>query len=160
MRYLFITGVAMITHASKRGSAAKAAMSEVLRTRSPALRAAISKRFKPEGIDMVKEIAADKFEEDVLKSKKPVLVDFWAPWCGPCKMLAPEFEKASKEVKDVEFVKVNVDENQEAAQQFGVMGIPTMILVKDGEEVDRRSGAIQADEIQEFVEDALKKDEE
>lgn len=86
------------------------------------------------------EVSESNFEKEVLKSDKPVVVDFWAPWCGPCKMIAPVFEKMSHEMKNVKFVKLNVDENTQLAQQNGVMGIPCLIVYKNGEEVDRVVG--------------------
>ena len=87
----------------------------------------------------MESVNKDKFEEAVLKSEKPVLVDFWAEWCGPCKMLAPELEKASKALEGkVKFVKLNVEEGQEIAQNYGVMGIPCLILFNKGEPADER----------------------
>jgi len=86
------------------------------------------------------EINEETFEQEVLKSEKPVIADFWAPWCGPCKMLAPVFEKISQEMPEFKFVKINVDENQSLASQNGVMGIPCMIIYNKGEEVERIVG--------------------
>ena len=87
------------------------------------------------------EITDKDFEDKVLKSKTPVLVDFWAPWCGPCKMAGPVLEELSKEYQGkVEFMKVNVDENQESSKKYGVMSIPTTILFKGEKEVGRQVG--------------------
>ena len=84
-----------------------------------------------------------EFEDKVLKSDGPVLVDFWAPWCGPCKMLGPVFEEAEKEVNGkAVLAKVNVDEQQDLAVRFGVTSIPTLILFKNGKEVKRSLGFI------------------
>ena len=75
----------------------------------------------------------DSFEAEVIKSDKPVIVDFWAEWCGPCKALAPILDEISNEVANAKVVKVNVDESGELAQQYGIRGIPTLIFFKDGE---------------------------
>lgn len=75
----------------------------------------------------------ENFESEVIKSDKPVIVDFWAEWCGPCKALAPVLDEVATEVGNAKVVKVNVDENGELAQQFGIKGIPTLIFFKDGE---------------------------
>jgi thioredoxin 1 len=79
------------------------------------------------------EIKEAKFDETVIKSKMPVLVDFWAPWCGPCRMVAPVVEELSSEYDGkVSFVKLNVDDSPQVASQYGIMSIPTLILFKDG----------------------------
>ncbi|MBS8121988.1 thioredoxin [Candidatus Vampirococcus lugosii] len=84
------------------------------------------------GINLI-EVTDSDFEEKVLKSEVPVIVDFWAPWCGPCKQFAPAFENLSLEYAgQVIFAKVNVDENQKYAGEFGIMSIPTIIVFKDG----------------------------
>lgn len=111
--------------------------------------------FSKEGEAMVKEITDAEFEEEVIKSDKPVIVDFWAPWCGPCKMIAPVFEKLSKELTDVKFVKVNVDDNQNSAQEFGVMSIPTLVMVKNGEEAGRVVGALSETQLKDRIKTAL-----
>src|SRR5574344_975640 len=85
---------------------------------------------------MLKHINNKDFEQEVLKNSKPVLVDFYADWCGPCKMVAPVLEKIGREHTNFEIVKVNVDENQDLAIKYGVMSIPTMIVFKKGEAVD------------------------
>lgn len=83
----------------------------------------------------------DNFEAEVIKSEKPVLVDFWAQWCGPCKMIAPILDEISSERQDVKIVKIDVDENQELAQKYGIRSIPTMYLFKDGNVEATKMGA-------------------
>ncbi len=85
---------------------------------------------------MAQNISQNDFQKEVLDVKGKVLVDFWAPWCGPCQMLGPVIEEISHEVKDVKVVKVNVDEAQELSGKYGVSGIPTVILFKDGQIVE------------------------
>lgn len=83
--------------------------------------------------EMIKHISEENFEQDVLKAEGFVLVDFWAPWCGPCKMLGPVLEELAEELKDrVQIVKLNVDENRNLAVKYEVMGIPTMIIFNNG----------------------------
>jgi len=89
---------------------------------------------------MLKHVNNKEFEQEVLKNSKPVLVDFYADWCGPCKMVAPVLEKIGREHTEFEIVKVNVDENQDLAIKYGVMSIPTMIVFKDGEAIDGMVG--------------------
>lgn len=85
-------------------------------------------------------ITDQNFEEQVLKNEKPVLLDFWAPWCGPCRAAEPILEQISEKYPNLVVGKMNVDENQQNPAQYGVMGIPTVILFKDGKEVDRKVG--------------------
>lgn len=85
-------------------------------------------------------ITKNNFQEEVMNSEKPVLVDFWASWCGPCRMVVPVVEQIAAENSDIKVVKVNVDEEQELAAQFGVMTIPTLMVVKNGEVVNRSVG--------------------
>ena len=93
-------------------------------------------------------ITKDNFEKEVLQSDVPVIVDFWATWCGPCKMVAPILEDIAKEkAGELKVGKVNVDEQMELAQQFGIMNIPTMILFKNGEKVNQIVGAVPKENI-------------
>ena len=93
------------------------------------------------------EITKENYETEVLQSDKPVLLDFWAGWCGPCQMLSPVVEEIAGEKKDVKVGKINVDEQQELAMQFRVMSIPTLIVMKEGKEAERSVGVISKDEI-------------
>lgn len=95
----------------------------------------------------------NNFEAEVLKSDKPVFVDFWASWCGPCKMQSPIFDAVAEENADVVFGKVNVDDEQELAMAFGVSTIPTLILFKDGEQVTRVVGVHSEDDLQEIIDE-------
>jgi thioredoxin 1 len=86
-------------------------------------------------------LTSENFEEEVLNSEKVVLVDFWAAWCGPCRMVGPVVEEISEENPDLKVCKVDVDKAQDLAAKFGVMSIPTLIAFKDGKEVNRTMGA-------------------
>ena len=102
------------------------------------------------------EIEEAKFDEMVLKSKTPVLVDFWAPWCGPCRMVAPIVEQLAGEYAGkISFVKVNVDNNQKVAGQYGVMSIPTLILFKGGKPVTNIVGFKPKAELKNSLDKAL-----
>lgn len=83
----------------------------------------------------------NNFNQEVLNSDKPVLIDFWALWCGPCRMVVPLVEEIAKERSDIKVVKINVDEEQELAMQFGVMSIPTLVVMKNGKIVNQVTGA-------------------
>ena len=83
----------------------------------------------------------NNFNQEVLNSDKPVLMDFGAPWCGPCRMVVPLVEEIAKERSDIKVVKINVDEEQELAMQFGVMSIPTLVVMKNGKIVNQVTGA-------------------
>ncbi len=100
----------------------------------------------------VKEINESQFEQEVTKSEIPVLVDFWAPWCGPCKMLGPVLEEvAAANGSRLKIVKVNVDENPDLAQKFEVMGIPSMFLFKNGDVIDSFTGAMSKQALTEKI---------
>ena len=101
---------------------------------------------------MAVEITDDNFEELVLKSDKPVLVDFWAEWCGPCRMQGPIIEDLSDDFADKAIIgKVDVDSNQQFAAQFGVRNIPTVLVFKDGEMVNRQVGVAQKSVYADFL---------
>jgi len=92
----------------------------------------------------VLEVSDSSFDTEVLKSDLPVLVDFWAPWCGPCRMVAPVIDKLSQEFEGkAKFVKLNVDDNPEIAQKYNITGIPALYLFKGGDNVDKVIGAAQ-----------------
>ena len=96
------------------------------------------------------------FEEEVLKSDKPVVLDFWAPWCGPCKQIGPSLEEISDEMKDkITVGKVNIDENPVTPTKYGVRGIPTMLVFKDGKAAATKVGAISKPAIVEWIEESI-----
>lgn len=103
--------------------------------------------------DLVKEISDGSFEKDVLGSDKPVLVDFWAEWCAPCRMLAPTVEAVAGQFSETaSVVKLNVDDNPGTAQRYGIKGIPTLILFREGKEVERVVGATSKESISRMIE--------
>lgn len=85
-------------------------------------------------------VTVNNFEEEVLNSDKPVLIDFWASWCGPCRMIAPIVEEIAEERSDIKVAKINVDDEPALANKFGVMSIPTLVVMKDGEVVNQAVG--------------------
>lgn len=96
---------------------------------------------------MVAQVSDDKFQDEVLKASTPVLVDFYATWCMPCKMVAPVLEQIAKDFHEkLKVVKVDIDESQNLAAQFGIHGVPTFILFQGGKEIDRIVGAASKDE--------------
>jgi thioredoxin len=103
--------------------------------------------------EFVKEVSDSSFETDVLGSSKPVLVDFWAQWCTPCRMLAPTVEAVAQQYTETaNVVKLNVDDNPSTAQRYGIKGIPTLILFREGKEVERVVGATSKEAITRMIE--------
>lgn len=102
---------------------------------------------------MIINITKENFENEVLKSDKKVLLDFWATWCGPCMMLSPTVDEVANEVSNIKFGKINVDEQGELAQQFGISSIPTLVVVKDGKVVKQSVGLIPKSAILELLQD-------
>jgi len=104
---------------------------------------------------MVAEISDNSFKTDVLESTEPVLVDFWAPWCGPCRMIAPMVEELAAENRgSVKVTKINIDDNPEAAQNYGVSSIPTLMIFKNGEVVERLVGVQPKSRLQQALDEA------
>lgn len=98
----------------------------------------------------------EEFKTKVLESEVPVIVDFWAEWCGPCRMLGPIFEDTAKDYEGkVEFVKINVDEAGEVAAKYSVMSIPTLLVIKGGEVVGQQMGAMPKDVLKKFVDESI-----
>lgn len=106
--------------------------------------------------DSIVALTDDTFEAEVLKSDLPVLVDFWAQWCGPCKMIAPILDELATEYAGkVKIAKLNIDENQATAPQYGVRGIPTLILVKDGAVQAQQVGAVSKSQLTTFLDENI-----
>ena len=103
---------------------------------------------------MVKELTTQEFKSKVIDSGRPALVDFWASWCGPCRMLSPIVDSVSEQVSGVDFYKVNVDEEPELAREFAIMSIPCLILFKDGRAIDQSVGVVPEATVKAFAEKA------
>lgn len=106
--------------------------------------------------DLIKHVTDDSFTDDVLQSDKPVLVDYWAEWCGPCKMIAPILDDAAAQYGDrLQIAKMNVDENREIPSKFGIRGIPTLMLFKGGELAATKVGAMSKQQLAAFLDGHL-----
>ena len=106
--------------------------------------------------DLIKHTTDATFEADVLKSGTPVLVDYWAEWCGPCKMIAPILDETAKEFGSrLQIAKMNVDENREVPAKFGIRGIPTLMLFKDGQLAATKVGALSKSQLVAFIDQQL-----
>ena len=104
------------------------------------------------GPSRVIEVTSSNFDEEVINSDIPVLIDFYADWCEPCKMLSPIVEEVSSKYEDVKFVKINIDIEQDIANAYRIMSIPTLVYIKDGEEQNRVLGAVGKDAVESLIE--------
>ena len=106
--------------------------------------------------DAILTLTDEEFESRVINSKKPILVDYWAEWCGPCKMIAPILEEVADEMSDKVLIgKLNVDENSQTPPKYGIRGIPTLMLFKDGNAVGTQVGAVSKADLIKFIEDNI-----
>jgi thioredoxin 1 len=103
----------------------------------------------------IKHVTDGDFQAEVLESEHPVLVDFWAPWCGPCRVVAPVLEEIADERENLRIVKVNIDENQQTAANYQILAIPTMVLFRNGQEAKRIQGAMPKRRLEAELEPAL-----
>src|SRR3954467_11697368 len=103
----------------------------------------------------IKHVTDGDFQAEVLENEHPVLVDFWAPWCGPCRVVAPVLEEIADERDNLRIVKVNIDENQQTAMNYQILAIPTMVLFRDGQEAKRIQGAMPKKRLEDELEPAL-----
>ena len=104
----------------------------------------------------IKNLNLDSFDNEISSSNIPVLVDFWAEWCGPCKMLGPILEEISKDLKDkIQVVKVNLDENQDLAMKYSIRSIPTLLLFKKGELIDTKVGLLPKSDLVEWIDSKI-----
>jgi len=106
--------------------------------------------------DTIVKLTDSEFENQVIKSEKPILVDYWAEWCGPCKMIAPILEEVSTEMSDKIIIgKLNVDENSQTPPKYGIRGIPTLLIFKDGNAVGTHVGALSKSDLIQFIENNI-----
>ena len=103
----------------------------------------------------ITDVSDNNFQAEVLENDVPVLVDFWAPWCGPCRVVAPVLEEIAGERDNLRIVKLNIDENQQTAANYQILAIPTMVLFRDGQEAKRIQGAMPKKRIESELEPAL-----
>jgi thioredoxin 1 len=103
----------------------------------------------------ITDVTDNNFQAEVLESETPVLVDFWAPWCGPCRIIAPSLEELNDEIDNLRVVKLNVDENQQTAAQYDVMSIPTLIVFKNGQPAKKIIGAMPKKRLEQELAPAL-----
>ncbi|AVG16567.1 thioredoxin TrxA [Chromobacterium vaccinii] len=106
--------------------------------------------------DLILHVTDDSFENDVLKADSPVLVDYWAEWCGPCKMIAPILDEVAKEYEGkLKVAKLNIDQNEQTPPKFGIRGIPTLMLFKDGQVAATKVGALSKSQLTAFIDSQL-----